>query len=197
MVMLEQRTGLEILYGLHTIRHAKDWSEGIGLQYVFNATTDWYGATTEGNDLDKYGWIITGAPPYIVGSLADFGASDDKGTTGGVHLDTASDVVQSPQVFGDFNHMAAICHLLGRISGDGTPDLPRYLEAVFSMRFAATAAETGTGAGFVEAGGSAAVAADHMAAIASGGTNIVPRTGAATSATILADTLNPFLAKIN
>src|SRR3990167_10774649 len=108
MVMLEQRTGLEILYGLHTIRHAKDWSEGIGPRYVFNAPTDWYGATTEGNDLDKYGWIITGAPPYIVGSLADFATADDKGTTGGVHLGTAPGGGQSPPGFGGLKHMARL-----------------------------------------------------------------------------------------
>ena len=63
MTMLTQREYLDLLYGLHHIKRARDWSEGIGLMYSFHATTDWYGATTEGNDLDKFGWTITGAPP--------------------------------------------------------------------------------------------------------------------------------------
>lgn len=190
--MLSQGELRQLLYGIHSCKRARDWSEAIALEYWFHATTDWYGATTEGNDLDKYGWIITGAPPYIVPSLADFLTPDDKGTTGGVHLDTASDVVQSPQIFGSYAHGAAVAELVGMVSGDGTPVMPRYLVADFYGRLSANAAEVGSGmGGFVEAGGSAAVANEHMAMIVTDGTNWILRSGAATSSAIAVDDTNP------
>lgn len=190
MTMLTQQEFVQIMYGLHHVKRARDWGEGIGLMYSFKAATDFYGATTEGNDLTAFGWTVTGAPPYIASSAADFLTSDDKGTTGGVHLDTASDVIQSPAIFGDYAYVEPLCHMLGRVSGNGTPDLPRFLIADFGARFSANNAETGTGIGFVEDGGSAAVANDHMAAIATDGTNWVLRSGAATSSAIAVDDTN-------
>lgn len=192
MTMLTAQDYQTFLYGLHSCKRARDWSEAIALEYWFNATTDWFGATTEGNHLPAFGWTITGAPPYVVGSGADFvDADDDKGTTGGVHLDTAEDVVASPVIFGDYAHMAAVCELIGRVSGDGTPDLPRFLIADFFARFSANAAETGTGIGFTEDGGSPAVANDHLAVIFTDGTSWKLRSGAATSSAIATDDTSP------
>lgn len=197
MTMLEPRTGEQILYGLHTVHRAQDWHNSIALQYAahFSGVDD-YGATTEGNDLTAFGWTVTGAPPYVAPSGADFASSSDKGTTGGIHLDTAADVIQSPALFGSYAHMDAVCKLIGRVAGNGTPDLPHYLECIFAARFSANAAETGSGIGFIEDGGSAAVANDHMAALFTDGTSWKIRSGAATSAAIATDSTNPFVAKI-
>lgn len=197
MVMLDPRTGEQHLYGLHTVRKALDWENSLGLQYAaWFSGVDSYGATTEGNDLTAYGWTVTGAPPYVLGSAADFASSSDKGTTGGVHLDTASDVIQSPPIFGSYSHMEAICQLIGAVAANGSPNLPAYLECIFGARFSANNAETGTGIGFIEDGGSAAVANDHMAALFTDGTSWKIRSGAATSAAIATDSTNPFIAKI-
>lgn len=196
MTMLTNREYLDILYGLHHIKRARDWGEGIGLMYSFKAATDFYGATTEGNDLAAFGWTVTGAPPYIAGSAADFLTSSDKGTTGGVHLDTAQDELSSPAIFGDYAYVEPLCHMVGRVSGNGTPDLPRFLIADFGARFSANNAETGTGIGFVEDGGSAAVANDHMACIFTDGTSWKLRSGAATSSAIATDSTDYFHARI-
>lgn len=194
--MLNQTELLQILYGIHSCKRARDWSEAIALEYWFHAATDWYGATTEGNDLTAFGWTITGAPPYIAGSAADFASASDKGTTGGVHLDTASDVVQSPPIFGSYAHMAAVCELVGRVDGEGTPDLPRFLIGDFFARWSANNAETGSAIGFVEDGGSVAVANDAMATIFTDGTSWKLRSGAATSAAIAVDGTDPIHGRI-
>ncbi len=195
--MLTSREYLEIMYGLHSCKRARDWGETIALEYWFHATTDFYGATTEGNDLTAFGWTVTGSPPYIVGSGADFLSADDKGTTGGVHLDTADDILQSPVIFGSYAHGAAVANLIGRISGNGTPDLPRFLIADFYGRYSANNAETATTiGGFIEDGGAADVANDHLAAIVTDGTNFVLRSGAATSSAIVVDDTNPHHFKI-
>lgn len=191
MTMLTQKEYLDLMYAMHHASRARDWGETIALQYSFYAATDFYGATTEGNDLSAFGWTVTGAPPYVANSGADFMTSDDKGTTGGVHLDTAQDELSSPAIFGDYAHAAAVANLIGRINGAGTPDLPRFLVADFFARFSANAAETGTGIGFIEDGGSAAVANDHMACIYTDGTSWKLRSGAAASSAIATDDTNP------
>ncbi len=185
------REYLDIMYGLHHASRARDWGEKIALRYSANFNVDAYGATTEGNDLSAFGWTVTGAPPYIAPSGADFLTADDKGTTGGVHTDTASDVIQSPSIFGDWSHGVAVSRLVGRISNNGTPDLPRFLICDFVARFSANANETGSGIGFVEDGGSAAVANDYAAMIFTDGTSWKLRSGAATSAAIAAVDTNP------
>ena len=191
MTMLSQKEFLNIMYGLHHAARARDWGEKIALMYSFNANTDFYGATTEGNDLTAFGWTVTGAPPYVAPSGADFLTPDDKGTTGGVHLDTASDVIASPPIFGSWDHGVALANMLGRVSREGIPEMPRFLVADFVARFSANNAETGSCIGFVEDGGSPAVANDAMATIFTDGTSWKLRSGAATSSAIAVDDTNP------
>lgn len=175
------------MYASHSCKNPSEWGHTPALEYWFNAYAVIEGITTEGHLLSSFGWTVTGAPPTVDGSAAGFLDVDDKGTPGSVNLDTASDVIQSPAIFGDYKHGEMAAMLAGMESADGTPDLPRFLVADQAFAFAANAAEVGTQVGFIEDGGSAAVADDAMATIATDGTNFILRSGAATSAALVAE----------
>lgn len=184
---LSNRDLTEMLYAQNRAARGSLWSYTVALEYWHQFGEDPTGVTTEGEELAGNGWTVTGAPPYVEGSAADFLDSSDKGTTGGLHLNTAEDVIACPAIFGDYAHAAAVSLLVGKLNGAGTPDLPRFLIADFGARFSANAAETGSGIGFVEDGGSPAVANDHLACIFTDGTSWKLRSGAATSSAIATD----------
>ena len=186
MTMLTQREYHDIIYGLHSCKRAYDWNVVPALEYWFHAGEDVLGVTTEGNLLTAAGWTVTGTIAVVEGSGADFMTSSDKGTPNSLSTDTASDIVQSPTIFGDYVHGLQVCTLINRVSRSGAPDLPRFLELLVYFAFDANNNETGSGVGFVEDGGSPAVANDHMAAFFVDGTSFRIRSGAATSGIIAA-----------
>lgn len=125
-------------------------------------------------DLVNYGWQVSGGV-HLVSTGADFLASADVGTTGGIHMDTAGDTVASPEIFGDYPHARMAEAILGAA--------PTTLNAEFYMRLSANNDEQASGAGFWENGATSAFAkGDCMAVVASGGTNFELHSGAAEDA---------------
>jgi len=140
----------------------QDWAEAAATDYWAN----WGNilmADAAALDLVANGWLTSGFS-HTVGSAADFLASADVGTTGGLNFDTASDYIASPFIFGDYAHGQLVKGLLGYD--------PTTLNMECYARFAANNNEEDTGFGFVEAGATGAFAkADLMALITSDGTN--------------------------
>lgn len=127
------------------------------------------GATTTGNNLTDAGWTNTSMTTQA-GSGADFGSKADVGTPVAIITNAASDLLQSPVMFGDFMHMEAARTHLG--------DFPTYLMLEAYIRFAtASNNEATTNFGFFEDGGSIIVNADAVAVIQSDGTNFKLSTG--------------------
>ncbi len=120
------------------------------------------------------GWTATSLVE-TAGAAADFIATADRTAPAHVLTDAALDLLQSPAIFGDYMHAQVAAGILGY--------QPTKLIADFGFNFTVgTGAEPGSQIGFIEAGGSPAVANDAMATIASDGTNFVLRSGAATGA---------------
>lgn len=178
---MDSRSFMLQMYGLHSVPTGALWTRSIGLEYwhVFGPGSQ---GASSAHALADNGWTVTGAPPDVAESGADFLDPADYGTTGGVHLDTAADVIQSPALFGSAAHADLVAALVG------SQDLPTLLVLDWWGRFSANNNETATGVGFVEDGGSAAVANDHMAAIAVDGTDFVLRSGAASVKLVTDDT---------
>lgn len=183
MTMLTQQDYQNFMYGLHHASRPRDWAEKLALRYSANFNT--VGATTEGNLLSAFGWTVTGTLAAAFGSGADLATSADKGTPGGIKVDTATDVLDSPPIFMDWAHATRVAKLAFM------KDLPRYLICDAIGTFAANNNETGSGLGLTEDGGSPAVANDHMACIFCDGTSFKLRSGAATSSAIVAADTNP------
>lgn len=120
------------------------------------------------------GWTAT-SMVETAGTGADLIASGDRTSPAHVLTDAASDLLQSPAIFGDYMHAQVAAGILGY--------QPTLLVAEFGFNFTVgTANETATAIGFVEAGGSIVTAADAMATIFSDGTNFKLRSGASTGA---------------
>lgn len=190
---LETREYRDLMYALHTCRSAQRWNREIALQYWMQPALVSQGVGTFSDGLlavTSQGWVNTGTILGVANSGADFDApgttSPDKGATvTAFAIDTAADKLQSPELFGDWGHRAAVAELAGM------NDLPSRLIYDSWSRFQVivTASDT-TGHGFAEGGGSIAVANDALAVFVSDGTNFKGRSGAATSSALLAaDTL--------
>ena len=137
-----------------------------------------------GDDLVNHGWISSGGV-YLPNTGADFMSGSpaaDIGTMGGYHMDTASDTLASPEIFGDYMHQLVAAEILGYT--------PTTLNAEFYMRLSANADQQASGAGFWENGATSGFAkADCMAVVASGGTNFELHSGAAEDSGATDDTL--------
>jgi len=117
------------------------------------------------NALAELGWTATSLV-NTAGSGGDFGSSTDKGIPNHLLTNASGDLLDSPSVFGIWDHM----EMARRIAG--MRDLPRYLVAEFmGSMTVATADEVLSGWGFIEDGGSPATEADQMAWISTDGTN--------------------------
>ena len=130
-----------------------------------------------GDDLVNHGWISSGGV-YLPNTGADFMSGSpaaDIGTIGGYHMDTASDTLCSPYIFGDYMHQLMFQELMGYT--------PSVLTAEFYGRLSANADENGSGFGFWENGATSGFAVgDTMAVISSGGTVFELHSGAAEDA---------------
>lgn len=137
--------------------------------------------TAAGVLLSENGWTTT-ALDLVEGAGADFLSSADIGVPAHILTNATGDLLQSPPVFGSFRHG----EVAGEILGHRPSILTLEQDAAFSV---ASATETTSGFGWVEAGGTPATADDAMAMIISDGTNFVLRSGAASDAGALVDNL--------
>lgn len=130
--------------------------------------------------LDTYGWTTTSLQ-VVTGTAADFLSSSDYGVPGNILLNQAGALLQTPYVFGDYLHGYAASVLLGY--------MPTKLNLEFWAAFNTVSNnEVATGFGWVQPGGSANVANDHMAMIVSDGTNFLLRSDAASDTGAAVDT---------
>ena len=153
-----------------------EWDRSPATDYWLAATNHVAAAATFPDDLADYGWVTTSVL-FTAGSAADFITSADVGIPRSLGTDAASDILQSPVMFGDYAHALQAKQFLGY--------LPTKLCAEFYAQFnVASAAETATTIGFVEAGGSpvTAAGADTMASFYSDATNFKLESGAGASA---------------
>ena len=187
--MLEQGEYRELMYALRSCKIAQQWNRTIALEYWMQPALVSQGVGTHTDGLmavTNNGWVNTGTILGVANTGADFLTSADKG--GGVTafaIDTAGDLLNSPALFGDWAHGAAVAE------SAGMKDLPTKLiyDSWTNFQVILTASDT-TGHGFVEGAGAASVAADALAIFVSDGTSFKLRSGAATSAALMvADTL--------
>lgn len=158
----------------------QEWGYAVGTDFWLTAAVNGMLTAGNGHELSDYGWTTT-ALTLTAGSLADFITSADVGTPANITMADASDLIQSPILFGNYSHALAASKILGY--------LPNRLTLEAYAAFPAVAAnETATGFGFVESAGSPIVAGDAMAMIVSDGTNFVCRSGAASDVGATADT---------
>lgn len=120
------------------------------------------------------GWTATSLVE-TAGTGADFLATADRSKPAHILTDAASDLLQSPSIFGDYMHAQVAASILGY--------QPTKMACEFGFAMTVNSAnETTSGIGLVEAGGTAGTAADDLAWLVSDGTNFKLRSGAATSA---------------
>ena len=198
---MERADFQRVMYGLHSVKIAQDWNRTPGLEYWLQPGLVSQGVGTFSGGLmavTSNGWVNTGTVIGVAGSGADFPAAaefkwyssvaanqaSDRGTPNHFAIDTAADLLNSPAIFGDPTHMEQAAWLAER------DELPSKLVFDSMSAFDAANNETASGLGFVEDGGAASVANDHLACFFIDGTSFRLRNDTATSAALMAaDTL--------
>jgi len=183
------------MYALNSIQPGQDWNKKVGLEYWLVPALVSQGVGTFSGGVfavTNNGWVNTGTIVGVAGSAADFplaaeytwALASDLGAPNVFAIDTAGDLLNSPALFGDPTHMAIAAEKAGMA------DLPDFLIFDSWSQFAVVSNnETASGLGFVEDGGAASVANDHLACFFSDGTNFKLRSGGATSSALMtADT---------
>ena len=158
----------------------QEWGYAVGTDFYLTASVNGMLTAGNGHELSDYGWTTTSLG-LVAGTGADFITSVDVGTPGQIQFNAASDLLQSPAIFGDYKHAREAQWVLGYLPN-------RLVVEIYGAFTTAATNETATGFGLVEAGGSPITAADHMAFIVSNGTNFVCRSGAASDAGSAVDT---------
>lgn len=151
----------------------RDWGIKLGTDYIWapTSTTNLTQATgTPFTGLVDHGWVTTSVA-FATSTGADFLATDAAWTHNGVLMDASGDILRSPQIFGDYNHARAVQDILGYFPTSLNLDVG----ATWTV---ASADESQTAFGFLEAGGTASVANDHMASIYSNATTFLGRSAA-------------------
>lgn len=147
-------------------------------------------STATALELAEAGWTATSLV-NTAGSGADFGSSSDKGTPNHFLTNASGDLLNSPAIFGSYDHMHAASRIMGRQS------LPSKLVAEFwGSMTVHSADEPRSGWGFVEDGGSAATEADQLAFISTDGTNFQVGANAGTPVNLTTDDGNWHLFRI-
>ncbi len=195
--MLNAREFRAMMYALYSVKEAQNWTRQIGLEYWMQPALASMGVGTFSGGLlaaTANGWVNTGTIIGVANSGADFVSKADQGAgVTAFAIDTAGDKLQSPDMFGDWGHAAAVAALCGMEGQNGgQSDLPTKLifDSWSNFQVVATASDT-SGLGFGENGGSVAVAADALAMIVSDGTSFKLRSGAATSSALMTADTNP------
>lgn len=165
---MEQR--LATLPNRYHVTDPFNWARSAGTDFWITAHNNVAAAGTFPDDLADYEWVTT-ALALQAGSAADHISSADPGTPRAFLTDASGDRLQSPNIFGDYSNALVAKSFLGY--------LPTLLVAEFYAAFSvASANETNSQIGFIEAGGSAVNAADAYATVTSNGTNFKVGTGA-------------------
>lgn len=158
-----------------------NWATDLGTDYIWTpgTMTDLNAGGTAGGLMTGRGWVTTSLT-FATPSANDFISSADAIGHAGVLTDASGDILRSPIMFGDYNHARAVQQILGYLP----TSLVLEVGADFTV---ASANETQTAFGFLEDGGTASVANDHLAAIYSDATNFGLRSGAASDAGAVVD----------
>lgn len=159
------------------VRAGSRWAHEIGTDYWLQPSAGFDQAaaasTATGDELAENGWVATSLV-NTAGAGADFRSSSDRAPN---HFLTnaSADLLKSPIIFGDYDHMWAAAKVAGKRT------LPTSLIAEFMGSMTVHSAdEPRSGWGFVEDGGSPATEADQLAWISSDGTSFQLGTNAGT-----------------
>lgn len=150
----------------HEVAQAAHWDDSSGSDFFFKPSAAQILGTGLAEDLTDVGWSIS-ALAFVQGTGGDFFGANDLDPS--YYLtDAASDLLQSPAIFGDYIH-----------SQQASPHLgydPTTLIMVAWNRFSVNSVdEASTCVGFTIGGGSIIVDADSVATIHSNGSNFVCR----------------------
>jgi len=164
---------------VHILKGA-DWARSVGTDFwLIGGPNEETAATGAGlRTLDAGGWTAPSIDENA-GSGADFLSSADDGPPNW-GMGAASDLIQSPSIFGNYSHAYMAQQFLGHIPTELNLE-------IYAQHVDGTNNETASGFGFVEDGGSIVTANDAMAVIYSDGTNFKCRSGAAATAAGAAD----------
>lgn len=151
---------------IHVVKGA-EWGHSFGTDYWLhiNPGLDIAGAasTATGDELAENGWTATSLV-NTAGSGADFLSTADRGTPNHLLTNATADLLKSPAIFGDYDHLYFAKQALGY---EPTKLIAEFLGAMTVH----TADEPRSGWGFIEDGGSPATEADQLAFISTDGTN--------------------------
>lgn len=147
------------------------WGTAPGTDFWLIPSGEITTAGATGDLLSDNGWVTTSLVE-TAGSAADFLSSADTGVPTHLLTNASGDLLQSPSVFGTYDHGQVAAAILG------------YSPTTLNVEFwgamtVHTADEANSGFGWVEAGGSPANTADAMAMINTDGTNFRISSGAA------------------
>lgn len=148
----------------------RKWATSPGTDFWFVPGPEVTTAEVSGTLLSDFGWTTTSLVE-TAGSGGDFLASADVGTPPHLLTNAASDLLQSPSIFGDYIHGQQAAEFLGYSPTQLIVDF-------YAAMTVHSANETATGWGLVEAGGTAGTDADAMAWIFTDGSNFTLRSAA-------------------
>ena len=179
--MIITKGSLIVVADRHEVPFAGLWDDSSGSDFFFEPDAAQISGTGNAEDLSDRGWTATSLA-FVAGVSANFLDDGTKGVPSHFLTDAASDLLQSPDLFGDFLHGHQAAHHLGETE-PSTLTLEMWL--TFSVE---SNNETATCGGFTDAGGSIIVATDAVATIFSDGTNFGCRSSADSDLGALADT---------
>ncbi len=141
------------------------WSRSAGTDFWIPGHADTVGIAAD-ELLTDYGWTTTGLS-YATSTGGDFLSSADVGTPEAIILGADTDLLQSPQVFGDYSHGLMAAGILGYMPTKLTVE-------VYAAFTTSSGNESRTGFGLVKDGGTAGVD-DHANAWIFAGTTFTCR----------------------
>lgn len=165
----------------HEVPFAGGWDDESGSDFFFEPDAAQIAGTGNIEDLSDRGWTTTSLS-FVNGTGAKFLDRDNLGVPAHFATNAAGDLLESPEVFGDYVHGHQAGHHLG---GDPTT-LTFESWCAFSVH---SANETATGLGFFINGGSIVTADNAVAVIHTDGTNFTLRSNADSDVGALDDAL--------
>lgn len=163
------RNAVVVTADRHEVAQALHWDDSSGSDFFFEPDTAGISGTGNAEDLSDVGWTTTSLT-FAQGTDGDFFSSTDLSPNHYV-TDSGSDLLESPEIFGDYLHSQQAAHHLGQD--------PTTLTMAAWARFSVTSTdEASTAIGFFIGGGSIITEAGHVAAIVTDGTNFICRNSA-------------------
>lgn len=166
------------------VEDPRSWAISAGTDFWLGtapSTAVLAGTASAGVLLSEYGWTTT-ALAHVAGTGADFFSAADPGVPAYIQFTAASDLLNSPSIFGDEAHVVQASRILGY--------RPTSLNFECYAAFLTEAAdEVSSAFGFVQAGASpiTANAAGQFACISSNATNFELNSSAAADAGAVSD----------